>query len=289
MKKRSLCLSLIMILAGLAWVGLLAVNEAEAAKYNWKFAHEDAPDGGFDTYAKEFARILKEKSGGDIKVAIYPAGTLGTSEDLVELTRKKVVHFNLADAGHLGSILPEIQVLLLHYIFPRDINVFMEVLRKGEVAKFIAEKFRKINLEPLAPVTTGWMVWTSNKSLRRPADYKGFKMRTMTSRLLIDNFKAYGANPTSTPYSEVYSGLQLKMIEGQTNPMNTVRDMKFYEVQDYITIAYDSPFAAHMIANYKFYASLPKDIQELVVEAANQASRFLVGWAEREDEKAIGG
>jgi len=206
-------------------------RQAFSATYNWKLAHEELKDGFMDTFAKEFKKKLAEKSNGEINLEIYPSGTLGTSEDLVNLVQENVIQFNLADAGHLGSLIPEVQALLLQYLFPKDMDVVKEVLNKGKFMDLLGEKFRQMDLEPLANLTEGWQVWTTNKPIHTPQDFKGFKMRTMTSRLLVENYKAYGCNPTTMPYAEVYSGLQLNMIEGQFNSLNCTSDMKFYEVQ----------------------------------------------------------
>ncbi len=108
-----------------------------AAKYNWKFAHEELQGGFMDEVAREFANRLAQKSDGDIKVDIYPSGTLGTSEDLVELVQNGAIQFNWADAGHLGSQVTEVQALLLHYIFPQDMKIVEKVMRDGSFKQIL--------------------------------------------------------------------------------------------------------------------------------------------------------
>lgn len=261
-----------------AFTMIFAYGQAEAAKYTWKLAHEELTDGFMDSVAKEFGRLLAEKSNGQIELEVFPAGTLGTSEDLVELTQANAIQFNFADAGHLGSQIPEIQALLLQYIFPKDMNVVLNVLKKGKFRELMDPKFREKNLEPLSYMTQGWQVWTTNKLIRKPADFDGFKMRTMTSKLIVENYKAFGANPTPTPYSEVYSALQLKMVDGQENPINCIEDMKFYEVQDYLIFAYTNPFILTFVANGDFYNGLPADIKKIVDEAALEVIPFSFKW-----------
>ncbi len=266
-----------------------SVNQAFAAEYNWKLAHEELQDGFMDSFAKEFKKKLAEKSNGEINLEIYPSGTLGTSEDLVNLVQQNVMQFNLADAGHLGSLIPEVQALLLQYLFPKDMNVVQEVLNKGKFMELLGEKFREKDLEPLANLTEGWQVWTTNKPIRTPEDFKGFKMRTMTSRLLVENYKAYGCNPTPMPYAEVYSGLQLNMIEGQFNPLNCTDDMKFYEVQDYLIFAYTNPFILTFVTNTEFFASLPEDIRKMVSETAAELIPSSFAWQEKFNQKKLEG
>jgi len=272
-----------------AFFAVSSVHQAFAAKYNWKLAHEELQDGFMDTFAKEFKKKLGEKSNGEINVEVYPSGTLGTSEDLVNLVQENVIQFNLADAGHLGSLIPEVQALLLQYLFPKDMDVVQKVLNKGKFMDLLGEKFRKMDLEPLANLTEGWQVWTTSKPIRTPKDFEGFNMRTMTSRLLVENYKAYGCNPTPMPYAEVYSGLQLNMIEGQVNPLNCIDDMKFYEVQDYLIFAYTNPFILTFVTNTDFYASLPADIQKMVAETAKELIPASFAWQKKFNKEKLEG
>lgn len=284
--KKTIFTSAIIIFAAVLIV-LLSATRAQAAKYNWKLAHEEVPGSFMDVVAEKFKEVLAKNSNGEINLDIYPAGTLGTSEDLVELLQGGAIDFNFADAGHLGSLIAEQQIFLLHYFFPKDMEVVKEVMNKGNVMKLLAEEFRKQNLEPLATFTEGWQVWTSNKPLRTPADFKGFKMRVMTSKLLLADYSAYGANATATPFSEVYSGLQLKMIDGQVNPLLAISDMKFYEVQKYLTFSYCNPFIFTMVTNKKNLGALPEDIRKIVNDSAQEIVPFSFDYQMRVNQKEL--
>lgn len=256
---------LMMILMVIALITLLGTS-ASAAEFYWRFAHEELEDSFYDLYAQTFAQKLYEKSGGRIKVDIYPAMTIGSSQDMVELVQDNVIQFNLASDGHVGSMIPQAQIFSLDYIFPQDLEVVFEVINYGEAMEVLAESFRQRELEPLSHVTAGWQTWTANKPLRTPEDFVGFRMRTMASRLLIEAYQAYGANPTATSFAEVYSGLQLGVIDGQLNPVPVIEEMGFYEVQDYIIHAYTNPFIGTLVTNPVFYQTLPQDIREILDE-----------------------
>ena len=252
-----------------------------AATYNWKFAHEELAGGFMDEVAKEFAKRLHDKSKGAIKLDIFPSGTLGTSEDMVELLQSNVVQFNWADAGHVGTLVPEAQVLLLQYLFPKDLRVVQEVLQNGLFEKKLAPLFQNKNIMPLAYFSEGWQIWTSNKPLTKPEDFKGLKIRTMSSKLIVDNYKAYGANPTPIPFSEVYSSLQMNMVEGQENPAFVIHDMKFFEVQSHLTSGFCSPFVLLLATNNDFFWKLPEDIRKMVAETAIELVPFGFAWQEQ--------
>jgi TRAP-type C4-dicarboxylate transport system substrate-binding protein len=107
---------------------LLLILVAISATFNvqaetWKFASEEAKNDVQDIYAQEFARVIKEESDGDIKVRIYYYGQLGTENDIVELTANGTVQFVSVGAGHLGSYVPEVQVLSLPYVLGTNIEL----------------------------------------------------------------------------------------------------------------------------------------------------------------------
>lgn len=276
MKKTISLLTFLVITLSL-FVGVGSA-QVEAAEYEWKFAHEEQIDGFMDSVAKEFKRLLAEKSDGRINLEVFPAGQLGNSKDMIELVRQGVVQFNFASTGHVGTMVPEAQGFLLHYIFPPNDKVVNEVLENGEAVEMLYDKFDGKGLKPLATLNSGWQIWTANKPLTSPEDFDGFKMRTMTSKLLLEDYEAYGANPTTTPYSEVYSALQLKMIDGQVNPISCIANMKFYEVQDYLVKAYSNPFILTMITNPNFYNSLPDDIKIIVDESVSELYPYSTNW-----------
>lgn len=257
---------------------LFLSTQVFAGGYSWKLAHEELPGGFMDSVGREFSRLLAEKSNGKIDLQIYPSGTLGTSEDMVELVQHGAVEFNFADAGHLGTQIPQAQVLLLQYLFPQDMDVVMKVLRDGKFMEKLAPKFQEKNLEPLANFTEGWQVWTTNKLIKSPSDFKDFKMRTMSSKLLVESYAKYGANPTPIPFSEVYSSLQLQMVDGQENPVFAIYDMKFYEIQDYLIFGYTAPFCLTLVGNAGFIKGLPRDIQGIVREAAKECVAYGFKW-----------
>lgn len=241
----------------------------------WRFALEEIEGSVQDAYAQEFKKRIEEKSNGQIKIEVYPYGSLGTSSQLTELVQQKAVELAFASPGHLASVIPEVGIFTLHFVLSDDNDVNKEVLSSSEVHDILAPRYAEQNLQLLSIVPEGWMVWTANKPLRKPADFNDFKIRTMTSPILTQSYEAYGANPTPMPYSEVYSGLQLKQIEGQVNPIFAIEEMSFYEVQDYMIIAKHAQFIATVIANDEWYGSLPDDQRKWVDETRDEMVDFI--------------
>ncbi|MGD8380071.1 MAG: TRAP transporter substrate-binding protein DctP, partial [Gammaproteobacteria bacterium] len=252
MKKLILLLPLLGAALLLAGCG----NNGAGKTRHWKFALEEIKGSVQDQYAQKFKQLVEKESDGRIKVTVYPYGSLGTSAQLTELVQNGAVQFAMASPGHLGSVIPQVQLFSLHFLFPEDEQITKQVLSDDKVLSLLDQSYRAKQLKLMGLYQEGWMVWTSNKPIHTPADFKGVKIRTMVSPLLLDEYKAYGANPTPMPYSEVYSGLQLHMVDAQVNPIFAIEEMHFYEVQKYMIFADHLPFITSVISNPAFYDKL---------------------------------
>lgn len=242
----------------------------------WKFALEEIEGSVQDQYAQRFKELVEERTNGDVTVQIYPYGALGTSAQLTELVANGTLQFANASPGHLATMVPAMGVFNLPYILSSEDEVNKKLLTEGStVYEMLAPEFEEQNLKLLAMYPEGEMVWTTNKEVRSPEDFSGFKMRTMTSPILTESYKAMGADPTPMPYGEVYGALQLGQIDGQVNPVFAIEEMKFYEVSDYMIWAGQQEFTTSVVANRNFYEGLPEDRQKMVDEVTTELADFI--------------
>jgi tripartite ATP-independent transporter DctP family solute receptor len=245
------------LLVALASLGLIACGAAGRDGKVWRFAIEEIEGSVQHLYATRFRTLVEERTAGEVSVEIYPYGSLGTSAQITEQVQSGALQLAFASPGHLGSVIPEVQVFSLHFLLADDERVNQAVLTgDGEARRLLEEAYRERRLELLDIVPEGWMVWTANRPLHAPADFDGLKIRTMVSPLLVEAYSAYGADPTPMPYAEVYGGLQLHMIDAQVNPVFAIEEMSFYEVQDYMIFANHAPFVTTLVASPGFIASL---------------------------------
>jgi len=216
-----------------------------------------------------------------VTVEVYPYGALGTSSQLTELVQGGALELAFASPGHLASVIPEVGVFTLHFVLSDDNDINKEVLSSDAVHSVLQPAYQEQGLELLGIVPEGWMVWTGDKPLTSPDDFGGFKIRTMTSPILVRSYEAYGANPTPLPYSEVYSALQLGQIDGQVNPIFAIEEMSFYEEQDVMTLARHAQFVSTLVSGDQWHQNLPPEQQTLLEETVGE----MVDWIyQRQDE-----
>ena len=255
---------------------------AGAVKFFWQIALEEIEGSMQHAYAKKFVDILEDKSGGRIHCKIVFYGELGTAGEITQLLQAGDLHFAFQSPGHLGAYIPEVQVFSIHYLFPTEPAVLEKMLRKGPRTKKALQKYyREHKLELLSIIEEGWQIWTANKAIRKPDDFKGVTFRVMSSPFLITAYRIYGAYVVTVPYGQIYDDLALGRINAETQPFFAIQEMKFYEVQNFMINAKQLPFIATFAANHTFIANLPADIRALIDDAIEGADEFIFGYESR--------
>ncbi|UOQ44168.1 DctP family TRAP transporter solute-binding subunit [Halobacillus salinarum] len=264
-------LSTAMLLAGCGSGGSETTRGEDSPKYVFRFVHEESPSSVQNSYVEEFKKKLEEKSNGEIAVDIYPVGQLGNAVTQFELVQMGAVDFAIVSPGNIGTFVPESQVLLLNFLFSDNMDVNRKVLNESPALyDLLSKKFEEKGVKPMSYWTEGFNDWTSNKQMQQPQDFEGVKFRTMPSPLIVSSYQAYGANPTPVPYEQVYSGLQLGMIDGETNPLFAIEQMKFYEVQSHLTLSRHSLYTTSTVVNKERYERLPSNVQNMIDETIEE-------------------
>lgn len=247
---------------------LVFTNPATAGEYTGralsaKFASEETDRDFMTVWGRKFADEMRAWSDGKIDITVYPYGTLGDTRDINELAQIGVIEFVFSDFAWISSFVPQAQVLALHYLWPRERTqeVLNWVVKNGKTMKMMEQKFRDKGLVPLAIMWEGWQWITTTKPVYSIDDMQGLKLRVMSSKLLVENYKAYGASPTPMQYGEVYGALQTGVIDAQANPIAGDYSMKFYEVTDQFVQLYAEPFLSIPTVNMQFFDSLPENAQ----------------------------
>ncbi|MCG8482119.1 MAG: TRAP transporter substrate-binding protein DctP, partial [Clostridia bacterium] len=146
--------------------------------------------------------------------------------------------------------------------FDEDKELNAKVLREGNATKELNRMLEEKNVKALDWILEDFSCWTSNKPIRTLEDFQGLKIRVMESPMDIEGVRVLGANPTPISFAEVYSALQLNMVDGQQNPIVIINSNKFYEVQKYLTLSNHTVVVDIVASNPDFWDSLSHEDQE---------------------------
>jgi TRAP-type transport system periplasmic protein len=263
----------------------LSVGAAQAAE-TWRYAFEEAIDEVQGVFAQQFKEHVEANS--DHTVQLFPFGTLGESDDIMEQTQAGILQFVNQSPGFTGALIPEAQVFFVPYLLPQEGEALNEFFRSSvAVNEMFPELYAQHGLELLTMYPEGEVVMTTKQEVRSPADLNEQNIRVMTNPLLVESYRAFGAVPTPLPWGEVYGGLQTNMIQGQENPMFFVESTRMYEVTDYITFTGHNNFTTALMANKDFFDGLSNDDRQLVQDAVQIAFDHILEYQDGLTESAL--
>jgi len=259
-----------------------------ADQINIKFGHEDNIYSHCQMQAEKFKEMVEQRSNGEIKVTIYPGGTLTASpEELLEFLRSGVVDISLTATGNVSGFLDDLQFINLPFLFNS-----LEHLEVGLVSwpiKQILKEFEEkvgVKALDLSEDGTGTCI-TSSRPIRSFADMKGLKIRCMMNPIFVDMYKAFGAEPTPIDWSELYTSLQLGAVEAQDNAPYLSYAHKFFEVQNAVAMTrhYWSGFL-FLVSKATWNKLTPKQ-REIIEVAAKESCALQREWAHIKDLQTL--
>jgi len=268
--KRSKVASVIFIVALFLILSTEGIGLCQQKTYHWRIGFNTVEGSVRDVAAKEFRRIVSERTNGQVKVDIFPGEILGTEQEMIEAVMVGALDIQLSGGGSMQNLIPEFAASALPFVV-HDFEEAYALLDGswGDKLKALAEEH---NLKILSFCDLGFaQITNSKRPIYTPDDLKGIKMRSPNEPVSIETFKALGAAVSTLPFSEVYLALAQKVVDGQFNPLDAIWDSKFYEVQDYLAIINVFYYNVNFMMNKALWDSLPGDLQNVVQEAAYAA------------------
>ena len=222
---------------------------------------------------KEFEKIVESKLPGKYDVQVYANAQLGDDVRATEAVRMGTLEMVATSASPLTGLVPEFNVFDLPFI----VTSFKaaDAVYDGPIGAKLAALLEPKGIKLLAYYENGFRQLTNSvREVKSPADLKGLKIRTMQNPIHLAAWRALGSNPTPMPFSEVFTAMQQKTIDGQENPIPTIYLQKFYEVQKYVTLT-GHVYGPHiLLINKKMFDGFPAEDQKIILEAAQASAKF---------------
>lgn len=208
-----------------------------------------------------------QKSGGKMKVQPYWDGALGSDLTATQQVRTGSLEMVLTSTAPLTSIVPALGVFDLPFLF--DNAKEADQVLDGKAGEWFAAKLPAIGAINLAWWENGFRHTTnSRRPITKLEDFDGVKMRVMQNNIFLDTFKTLGSNAVPMAFSEVYSALETKTVDGQENPFSNIENMKFYEVQKYLTLTKHAYSPTLVLFSKKTWDTLSPQEQATLKECA---------------------
>jgi tripartite ATP-independent transporter DctP family solute receptor len=219
-----------------------------------------------------FQSALEEKSGGTLKIKIFPDAQLGSEREVLELLQIGSVAATKVSSATLSNFVPEYHILGIPYLF-RDKEHKFDIL-EGPIGKSILAKGSKFWLRGLCYYDAGSRsFYTSKKAIRTPDDLKGLKIRTMNNQMAINMVNSMGGSATPLSYSELYTAIQQGVVDGAENNAPSFVSSNHHEISKYYTLDEHAAQPDVLLISTKFWDSLTPEQQEWVQSAADESAQ----------------
>jgi tripartite ATP-independent transporter DctP family solute receptor len=249
------------------------VTGAQAQEKTFKLALQNPKGHPLEVGASKFAELVAAKTGGKIKVNVFPGGTLGSDAASVSASQGGTIEFVLLNSGILASQVKDFEVYDFPFMFASAKEA--DAVVDGPLGQKLHAKLADKGLVGLAYFELGFRNMTNSKRpINTVEDVAGLKLRVIPNAINVDWVKALGANPTPLAFPELYAALEQKAVDGQENPLSVILANKFYEVQKNLAITNHQYNPQSLIFSKKVWDALSADEKKAVQDAASEAAKF---------------
>ncbi len=273
MKKCVISVVMALMVAAAAFAG-----QAEAAT-TLRLGHVVADNSSLDKGLDYFAKLVSDKSNGELKIQVFPNSSLGDNTAMMEQLQFGSLDMMAPSVAALSGFTPSTAIFDLPYLFKNEAAA--EEVLDGPLGDTVGKALEPQGFYLLGWMTQSWRHLTCNKEVTKPADVAGIKIRTMDSKYHMAHFNTLGASAIPMAMSELYTALQQGTIDAQENPYTNIVNSRFYEVQKYVVETGHIYDACPLIISTITWKRLDDNQKKIIQEAAAEA----VNWERAEVKK----
>ncbi len=263
-------LTLLAVVLVITWF----LSSAHGAPIVVRIGHDGATAQPYHPALELTAKIIAERTKNEVNLQIFPSGQLGSQQEQMLGTIQGTQEMWMSNPAWLAQYSPKVGILSAAYLF-RDLDHMYKVLR-GPIGE---ELFKELPPKIGVRVLDVWYLGTRQTTLRdksasTPEEFRGIKLRAPGAPTYIEAVRVLGANPTPMGFGEVYMALKTGVIDGQENPLTTIKSSKFNEVCKYLVLT------SHMVdsiipqINERSWKGLKPEYQKIVIEAFREGGKL---------------
>ncbi len=276
MKLKALFLAATLAAGAMALPAQAADIQTRLIRFGYGLNQDSNQGRAVQVFADEVAKL----SGGKMKIRAVGAAALGSDIQMQQALIGGAQEMMVGSTATLVGITPEMALWDTPFLFNSGEEA--DQVLDGKTGQAIMHKLEDKGLVGLVYWENGFRNLTnSQKPVNGPEDFSGLKLRVMQNNVFLETFQRLGANAVPLPFSELFTALETKTVDGQENPYNTILSSKFYEVQKYLSITNHVYSPWIVTASKKWWDGLSADERDVLLKAAAVSRDF-----ERKDTRA---
>lgn len=254
---------------------ILAALTAHAAQARtFQVGMGDPMDSDQGALAQRFAELVEQYSDGDMTVDLFPGGQLGPETGMIQDTRIGSLDMAFIGVGNLTPFAPRLGALTMPYSLRSHADAVKATTGP------LADRWNEIAREEAGVQLISWLysnfrfLTNSDRPVRKIEDLQGLQVRVPQNEIMLATYDAWGANPISMSWPEVFTALQQGVVDGQDNPYIVNYTMKFHEVQDYLTEVHHQYSLQPLVMGVRTYDALSEEERAIIDRAGKDAQLF---------------
>ncbi|MGQ7845618.1 TRAP transporter substrate-binding protein [Granulosicoccus sp. 3-233] len=266
---------------------MMSVATQSTAAETFKIALGAAQGGGQYVMAERFVEELEKATDGELTADLFPNSQLGSEEDTVMNAAMGMLDFSVLAINNVTPFSPTVGVLTLPYMIQNLEEAYS--LTQGKTAERLVENTaRDAGVRIVAWTFSGFRVLTNSaRPVKTLDDLQGLIIRVPKNEIMIDTYKSWGVNPTPMAWSEVFTALQQKVVDGQDLGLIDLESVKFYEVQKYISNIHYNFLLEPMIMSEQLFQSQSPEFQQAILDAGKKATEYSVEFLREREKTAL--
>ena len=263
-----------------------ALAKAATGAVTLRFSHVVAQETPKGLAAQRFKTLAEQRSGGRIRVLIYPDGQLYGDQDEIQALQLGAVDMLAPSLSKFGRIgFPEFELFDLPFLFGQVADV--RRITQGPLGQRLLQRLSRHGLTGLGYFDNGFKQMSANRPLLAPADFVGLRMRVQASRVIAAQMRALGAQPVTLAFSETRRALETGVVDGTENPISNFWTQGMHEVQSDLSLTEHGYLGYAVVVNQRFWQSLSAADSTLVGQALREALAYGNDIADAQNDKAL--
>jgi len=226
---------------------------------------------------EKFGELIGKYTGGKYKVSVHHGESLGNNGQMVRALQAGSVHGMVLPAGFLAPVVPELALFDLPFLLPGAPAQITAFAAQSKAALAMKQAAAERAIHVIGFHGIGPQSFLSSFPITKLADIQGKKFRVIPSPPRVGAYKDWGAVARPMELGEVYTALQQRTLDGMENPPDVIYKMKLHEAAKYYTITEHFAFASAIIVSKKWFDAQPKDQQDAITKAGQEAIQFADG------------
>lgn len=268
-------------------ISLAAFGAAAAAQdVTLRVGHVEAPSSTTQVLLETVAQKVADKTAGAVAIQIFPQSQLGGQREMTEAVQFGALDATAGPSAFMSGFNPLASIMDIPFLYPANPAKAQEVRDSGFADAFCktfdSRGFACIGLYP-----NGTKQFTSNDPIDTLDDLSGQKFRVMESAVLVDSLKPVGVTGVPIPFGELYTSLQTGVVDGQENPIDTIYNMKFFEVQKHLLLSRHGAIENVVLFNPGVWSGLKPEYRDAITSSLREVAPNMIEHKRAAAEKSL--